>query len=139
MSENSVIQMYGTADTDGSAVIDVPDDGVLLAVQMHMINSGYAADGDFSIAQLSFSSVSQFLTNDARGVLAMITNAGDLSGAAANTIRGEVEASFYLGDGVKVFGGERLYLHVAGSGNLVMTRGYALLLFNFKNFVQRRR
>ena len=140
MSENSVIQMYGTADTDASATIDIPDDGILLSVQMLMLQTGQAADGDYAIGQIAFGSVSQFVTNDARGVLAVCGSNAELAGTAANVIRGDVQSNIYFGeDGIKVFGGERIYLHMGGGGNMATFRCYALLVFNFKNFIQRRR
>ena len=138
MSENSVIQMYGTADTDASATIDVPDDGVLLAVEMNINGTGASADGEYILAQISFSSVSQFITNDARGVVSHCGISFDVAGTAANIFNTSAHTSTNLGDGIKVFGGERLYLHVASSG-VGLSRAHCLLLFNFKNFVQRRR
>ena len=139
MSENSVIQMYGTADTDSSATIDVPDDGVLLSTYLNMMTTGQAADGDYSAMQLSFGSVSQFTTNDARGVLAHCGISADLGGAAANVFLNMNHSNIEYGDGIKVFGGERLFIHVVSAGNATVTRWVALLVFNFKSFVQRRR
>lgn len=139
MSENSIIQMYGTADTDSSAVIDVPDDGVLLSTSIEVYTAGYAADLDAILGEISFASVSQFGSNDARGVLARIVVSADLIGVAANTMRTDARTGISYGDGLKVFGGERIYMHILDVGSGVVVRMYALLLFNFKNFVQRRR
>lgn len=133
--ENAVVQMYGSV-SGTAAVIDVPDDGFLINATL-MVAMSSIADNDGHIASLEFGSTNSNDVNDTRGLLGVIHVRTDLltSGALMNV----ASQHFMYGDpGIKVFGGERLYLHnEAVAGTFLYAR--AILVFNFATFVARRR
>jgi len=133
--ENTVIFMHSTLTQDAAATIDVPDDGLLLASKLH-ISGVLNADAESIQASLEFGSVSADDTNDARQVLNFVMGKMGLltSGAAANAFESRLE----YGDGIKVFGGERLYLHTSAAGG-TLTNARCLLVFRFATFAARRR
>ena len=140
MAETTTIQLYGGGDGDNIANVDMPDDGLLLSAHMACFSTGAAADLDAFAYQLSFGATSSFTSNDARSV---IMNAGasyDLVGAGANIFRTDVNQSIYFGeDGIKLFGGERIYLHGLPTTNGLNTVARALLVVRFSKFTPRRR
>ena len=127
---DQVIQMYAAAAGDAIANIDVPDDGLLMAIYMKLVVNGAAADSDRGRGEISFGSTSSFATNDSRQVLANIMFGSDLVGTAANVIRTDVTSEMNFPNGVKVSAGERIYMHTLASG---VTIGicYAHLVFSF--------
>lgn len=132
--ENSIIQMYQGAA--GTISIDVPDDGLLLSVDWHTMAT-LNADGEGTQSTLEWSSTSAAAAHDSRSVLSrvmlkfgLLTSGGGLTAANHN---------HSFGDGIKVFGGERLYVISSDIGAGLTTHVAALLLFNFATFVARRR
>jgi hypothetical protein len=133
--ENTMIQMYGTTVGASTAVIDVPDDGMLLRANLIVVGI-LNADAERVTASLEFGSTSAISTNDARSVLAYAeARLGVVTTGGGLTQRME---RFDYADGIQVFGGERLYIHTAESGG-VLQYAKALLLFNFAKFIARRR
>ena len=139
MAEVTTIQLFGNGDGDNIANVDMPDDGMLLSAHISGFTTGAAADLDAFAYQISFAATSSFTTNDARSV---IFNAGasyDLVGAGANIFRTDINQSIYFDDGIKVFGGERIYLHGVPTTNGLNTAVRALLVIRFSKFTARRR
>ena len=134
--ENSVITMVGTAAQDNSASIDIPDDGFLLRAIL-FLEGVLNADTERVISSLEFGSVSSYNSNDGRSLLGFCQVKMGLltSGASINTAS---QIHDYGDPGIKVFGGERIYLHTAVTGG-TLSVARALLIFNFSTFVARRR
>lgn len=130
---NQLIQMYTVTAGDAAASIDMPDDGVLLGLHWAGIVGALSADEDYMRAQLSFGSTGAFTTNDARQVIDTIAWGIELVGVAANVVRSELDSDRDFGDGIPVFGGERIYIHTLANGNAVLKRLNCVLLFNFKS------
>ncbi len=136
MSHTTTIQMYASTGGEAAASIDVPDEGELLAVQLEVYSGDINALGDFVHAMLSFGSSSQFTTNDARNVIARAVSGA--AGITSGFFRGDGKTLLTYGDGLKVFSGERIYLHTAVNG-CTLGHAVALLVFGFKSFQARRR
>ena len=138
MAEVTTIQLYGTAETDNIANVDMPDDGAILGAYIVARCSVGGADLDAISFELNFASVSSIITNDARSVIA-IAAAHQRWATAAGFMNLIAEANIDLRPGIKVFGGERVYLHgtVIGGGLNVACR--ALLICQFSKFTARRR
>ena len=133
--ENSVIQIYATATQDNAASIDVPDDGLLLSSSL-IVEGVLNADTEEVLASLEFGATPARNTNDSRTVLNVAhAKIGLLTSGAATNI---AQSTVLYGDGIKVFGGERLYLHTEAVGGTLQS-ARALLVFNFASFVARRR
>lgn len=134
--ENTTILMVATATQDNAAAIDIPDDGFLLSAYMS-IEAVLNADTERALASLEFGSVSSYNSNDSRSLLAFImAKIGILTSGGGSNVA--FERYDYGDPGIKVFGGERLYLHTAVTGG-TLTGARAVLLFNFGTFVSRRR
>ena len=133
--ENAVIGLYTATTGDAAATIDVPDDGLLLRCFVH-IEGTLNADAEECEASVEFGSVNTRTTNDTRSLLAFVqAKMGLLTSGAASNVGSSM---FDYGDGIVVFGGERIYLHTgATGGQLVNAR--ALLVFSFAQFKARRR
>lgn len=135
--ENAVIMLYATATQDAAAAIDVPDDGLLLSAHLFVDGVLNAADEGI-IASLEFGSVNTRTTNDTRSLIALV--AGRQSFATAVGAAEEAYDSYeQFGEGITVFGGERLYLHTGVLGGGVLTNARAIVVFNFASFKTRRR
>lgn len=133
------IQMYSAADTDAAAVIDLPDDGELLAVTFDCrAILPNAADSEFAAYEVSFGSTSAFTSNDARQVIASMIISNDFTSAVGGT-RSDKSMRYSFEGGLEVFAGERIYLHVAvgAGGDNAVCRVH--LLFKFKGGTTRRR
>ncbi len=132
----STIQLYTTATQDAAASIDVPDEGEILACQMSIYSGDINNLGDYAEAMLSFGSSSTFITNDARSVIHRVsTGVAGITSGFMQTWNTELMT---YGDGLKVFAGERIYLHTVAA-SCTITRVHALLVIGFKSFQARRR
>ena len=134
MSE-TVIQMYGSvsADTDDVSSIDVPEDGEIMGVMIDM-KSPLAANADSMQAEVSFLSSSQFVTNDARGIISRCLLAtGTLTTSGQANAQGYSNIIFHKG--VSVNAGERIHLHFETDTN-VACGIHALLIFKFKGGIR---
>ena len=138
-NETTVIQMFTTTVGDGGAVIDMPDDGLLMRAQLIISCNTLATDSDGFRGELSFASTSNHATNDARSVLCRAFMKGELVGTAATYLMTQETNNIDFADGIKVFGGERIYLHTAVLGSAIIDRAYAMLVFKFAKFTARRR
>jgi hypothetical protein len=135
--ENAVIMLYATATQDAAAAIDVPDDGLILRCTM-FIDGILNVTDEGIIASLEFGSVNTRTTNDTRSLIALV--AGRQTGTVAAGVGDEAfSQGFDYGEGITVFGGERLYLHTGVLGGGVLTNARALIVFNFGTFKTRRR
>lgn len=141
MSETTTIQLYGTTEADNIANVDMPDEGHILSAHIYGRVSTMAADADGFLYELSFGSTSSFTSNDARGVIAIAGFNNELVGVAANTMRADAIGDFYFGvPGIKVFAGERIYLHgITRGGSGANDSVRALLVCSFAKFTARRR
>ena len=140
MPEATVIQLYGTGDADNIANVDMPDDGTIISCHISGSCTGVATDTEGFRYEVSFGATSAMTTNDARAVIARASYTIDLVGAAANVVQSHLNEHFYYGDdGIKIFGGERIYLHGLGGGNGLSNFAYALLVVRFQKFTARRR
>ena len=133
--ENAVIGMYSATTGDAAATIDVPDDGLLLGCFLH-VEGTLNADAEECEASVEFGSVNTRTTNDTRSLLAFVqAKMGLLTSGAGSNVGSQW---FSYGDGIVVFGGERIYLHTAGAGS-TLVNARALLVFSFAQFKARRR
>ena len=139
MSEVTTIQLFGTGDDVNAASIDMPDDGLILGA--HIVGEIANASGDTDAVryELNFGATSSATTNDARSVIAVATWAGQLSGTAASYAKAIAESMTDLRPGIKVFGGERIYLHVVVTAGGLNTNCRALVSCQFSKFTARRR
>lgn len=122
----SVIQMYfSAAPAAALATIDVPQDGRIVGVEWNV--SGGITGADFDVAvQLSFGSSSSVATNDARQVISMCRVAQDFTTSGASP----TACQYYSNTpNVRVFGGERIYLHATGTAITVVCN--CLIFFDF--------
>ncbi len=134
MSE-SLIQMYATAtaSTDDISAIDVPEDGDLMGVVMHIRNPSMGA-GNHSTAELSFLSSSQFTTNDARGLIAGVTVS--LSALNTNGLAMSSNSQAYIfHKGLNVNAGERIHMHLLTTDTTSVVI-LAHMIFKFKGGVR---
>ncbi len=108
----TVIQMYGSNTTqDNLANIDVPGNGTIVGVDWSIRGPTPGADYT-ALAQVSFGSVSTFVTNDARAVISTCALGYDLTTSGA----GITHANKYVSlPHLPVAMGERIYLHVTST------------------------
>ena len=132
---DTLITMFasGSGGTeDAAAVIDVPDDGNLVGVQV-----AHAADIDStdeaSTVSLSFIATNQLTTNDSRGEIIVTRVRSGLVTAEG----GSPFTNFYTPMDVGVSGGERLYIHIVASAG-VITGVSMILHFSFRRPPARR-
>ena len=117
MTDTTVLTMSGNgatnATTNAVAAIDVPQDGILLGVDMSLSFATnftpVSAAREVIRAELSFISTNQFDVNDRRGALAEIAAAAIFLTSGATALQANKYVMF--GDGIRVAGGERLYVH----------------------------
>ncbi len=114
-----IIGMFGgiTGGTqDAVAQIDIPQDGVLRAIDWDM-RVDLDADLELADAELSFIATSQLTTNDTRGrissvgIMAAILTSVGASVASVQKFVGPFE--------LMVSGGERLFLHVVTTAGVI--------------------
>ena len=139
MSEVTTIQLYGTGDDVNAASIDMPDDGLILGAHIMGAVDNASGDADEVRYELNFGATSSATTNDARSVIAVATWKGSLSGTAASYAKSTAESMTDLRPGIKVFGGERVYLHVVVVAGGLNASCRALLICQFQKFAARRR
>ena len=135
--ETTIVQIYGTfADVgDANASIDIPADGFLIWSQLNVTSVTFDAAADGGRFELAFGSTSKFATNDARGVLGYMSVG--MNGASIG--RGDNSVVLDYGSpGIRVFGGERIYLHTVAIGAGAWIGSKALLGFMFKSGSARR-
>lgn len=139
MAENTTIKMDADAVGDSAATIDVPDDGAIMSASLIIAGDQMDALGDNLAAELSFASTSSFPNNDIRTIICQgFVRTGDIQTAE----NGGQSAMFFreeFPDGIRVFAGERIHLHVIAGGGAVFGEVRALLVFKFRKFTPRRR
>ena len=121
MADTTILTMAGAGTTNTAsnavAAMDIPADGFLLGAQLTIYNAAdftpVSAVHERIGAELSFISTNQFGVNDRRGALAEIRAAMILLTNGAAKMSENLMAIF--GDGIKVAGGERLYVHTTAS------------------------
>ena len=133
--EVTTIQMWSSAAAEATKSIDVPSDGLLLRCHMNLVGTSMDAASDGVKAQISFGTTQKFLINDARGVIMTMEFAQN--GIGVENV-GQSEVLSFEPGGIKVFGGERIFMHTAiiGAGNISTCR--CLLIFQFKTSSSRR-
>ena len=121
MAEIKVYKMFNATAVGGDAVAsyDVQEDGDICSILLDISVTGADALNDGVRSELSFSSVSGFLSNDTRA---------SLIGAAAyqgflTSGGGQVGKNTFITFapfGIPVAAGERLYLHTAVTGTITL-------------------
>ena len=98
-------QMYSAsvASSDGAAMVDIAEDGVIEEVEWQISGAAGAGVGSHG-GELSFGSTSSHTTNDARQVISRFQ-------AASDPANGAFAANKTVNPEVKVYAGERIYLH----------------------------
>ena len=131
----TIVQMYGgpSADTDDVSAFDVPEDGVIKGYQIDM-QAPSMTSGKGMQTEISFLSTSQFITNDARGLIGRCSMA-----TAVVTVEGGSNAQGYASQvfdkGITVAAGERVHLHFETTDS-VLCRIHVLLIFEFKGGIR---
>lgn len=116
-SEIFPIQLYatGASSTDADAVVDIPVDGNIVAVEWTVrATAGYGSD-DFVTGQLSFIATHQLLQNDVRGAISNVIIA---AGVLTTSGIPDAQANKYVllpDPGIAVSSGERVYVHTLTS------------------------
>lgn len=111
---DSIIQLQAagiTTTTNDIAAIDIPEDGEIMAI------AGFISDVTIVLAEsiaveVSFLSVTQLGSNDARGVIFGMV----LSASAAAPVNGGVNSNMVFPEGIPVKAGERIHLHTVVTG-----------------------
>lgn len=122
MADLMVYKMFATAtaSTDAAATLDIVFDGVIEGLVLDTVMQNADALNDAVGAELSFASVSGFVTNDTRASIigsriaqGFLTSGGGPTGKVTNVAFGP--------DGIPVSAGERMYLHLllVGAGTLI--------------------
>jgi len=125
----SSIQMFATvAPADAVAVIDVPDDGLLLAVDWSVAPSGAVAADIIQAWSLAFGSTNSHNSNDARGVISMERFYLEFGAAAAMSLLHLNKYVFC--QNLKVNAGERIFMHATGTATIMVVN--AILYFDFE-------
>ena len=131
----SVIQMYGgpSTDTDDVSSIDMPEDGQLMGVHISMQSPSMSQAKEMQ-CEVSFLSSSQFVTNDARGIIAHSTLATSTPTTSGG---GPAFSNSYIiyHSGLPIAAGERIHLHFETSDS-VLCRIHVLLIFKFKGGIR---
>ena len=139
MPITTILMASSATAADDVAQIDVPDDGFLLGVSMHIRGVSMDVEADHVGMMISFGSTSNFETNDARTVIGMIFVGGSGAGVLTN-INNQEQIFIPFGEkGLPVFAGERLHMHTQKMGGADIQDTQALLIFNFRKFASRRR
>ena len=140
MPGNITIKMYASAAGDDAANFDVPDDGLIRSASL--ILSGVTADAGaaFIQAEIGFASTSSFSSNDIRTLMVQgFIQVTDHTAAPSTGMSvGSKEFMMDFPNGMRVFAGERIHLHVGLSG-MTFGSARALIVFEFKKFTARRR
>lgn len=126
MAVDTVIKVSGiipaNVTTDGVAIIDVPEDGEILAISSVLMG---LFDPQASLpntilklaAELSFLSTNQFLKNDSRGsifntgVSGMMSASSEAPEAGGGALKLSEHAVLSFDKGIIINAGERLHLH----------------------------
>lgn len=133
--ETTLIQMYTTIQGDAAATIDIPDNGVLLGIVLG-IEGLLNADAESAIVSVEFGAANTHAVNDTRGMIAALAvRAGLLTSGG---LTASASQHFEFGEGLTLFGGERIYMHTAATGG-TLSRARALLICRFDKFIARRR
>lgn len=103
-----------TGSADDIASIDVPEDGFIVGLLMSIIDATLAS-GENVVSEVSFLSTSQNTSNDARGLIGMLSMG---VGVVTTSGNGQAAQSLFLnfGDGIPVNAGERIHLHTDITG-----------------------
>lgn len=133
--ETTLIQMFTTLQGDASAAIDIPDNGVMLGCILG-IEGLLNADAESAIMSIEFGAANTQAVNDTRGMIACLAVRAGLLTSGGLTASASQE--FRFGEGITLFGGERIYLHTSATGGTV-SRARALLVCRFDKFIARRR
>jgi hypothetical protein len=115
-----MIGMFGSISggtEDSIAQIDIPQDGIIRAIEWSMLVN-LDADGESSVAEISFIATNQLAQNDVRGrissvgvgILAVLSAVGGHTGQV-NTFNGPFE--------LIVAGGERLFMHALSTAGVL--------------------
>jgi len=113
-----IIGMYGLlagGTQDALAQIDIPQDGVLRAVDWDM-SANLDADAEFVRAELSFIATGQATQNDIRG---RITSIGTIATVLTAVGVNHVSIQKFVGPfELMVAGGERLYINASSTAGV---------------------
>jgi len=121
----SVYKIYGSGTggaQDSIASLDIQFDGEIVACYGNMISDA-DADDDTSSAEVSFLSTSSFAVNDARGSIMMIRNKVSLLTSGVYPNQTNVSVGGIL---IPISRGERIHLHINGTGSTVVTAHFYL-------------
>lgn len=106
-----IYQMHGLGIGDSRSVIDVRNDGKIVAVYADLIDdTGTPSAGNTISWELSFASASNFQTNDATSVIAAGTGVCDASASCVARFTQDLLD-------IPVQAGERLFVHHGGADN----------------------
>jgi len=132
---SSMIKMFNGAATSAgvSVEIDVPVDGFLTDVflELTLITDSSPALGHRAEAELSFMATDTFGSgHDNRGLIGAVTVAVWMLTSGAAQVARDMGWS---GIKIKVFAGERIYLHVTTSNAAITADATAFLVFDGKD------
>ena len=123
------ITMWSDTISAGTATIDVPEGGLIKAVNWSVRLGGMDALGDYYLAHISFASTTQAGVNDARAVISFMAASQNFL-----TSGGGVASDKFISfgtDGIAVAAGERIYLHAVGATGVTATDQEVTIYFAF--------
>lgn len=120
----TIYKLYGFADGDSIASLDIQMDGDITAVHMSTSPVGFDALDDAVSAECSFLSSNSFGNSDTRGSIMIIqSRLGMLTQGGCNSAVNAQISSME----VPVAAGERIHLHIALGGGTVSAGTHAYL------------
>ena len=144
MSGNiSIIKIFGAgnvgATTNDINSVDIPEDGEIFAVHGHIFALAMNAD-DQARGELSFLSMNQIGSNDARGsIFEILTATSNLTTSGMGPGGAMAQLVLPSGGGIPVVAGERIHVHTLASAGVSPTVTFMMYLNFFRSKTSRRR
>ena len=114
-----IMQMWAAINggvQDGAAAIDVPSNGTFWGIDW-AVHALLNADGEEFYAELSFVATAQSTVNDVRGIVSAVRQSMHILTSGIGVIG--VNKYVALSAGLKVVGGERMFLNMLSTAGVV--------------------
>ena len=129
------ITMWSDTIAAATANIDIPENGLIKAVNWSIDLGGMDALGDKYLAHLSFASTTQAGVNDARAPISFFSAAQNFLTSGGGIVSDKFIS--FGQDGINVSAGERLYLHAVGSTGVTAVNQEITIYFSFARQISR--